>query len=64
MLIRADRDKCIGSGACVLTAPGVFDQDEDGVVVALAESPPTELEAAARDAVLACPAAAIWSEDP
>ena len=23
-----DRDKCVGSGECVFTAPEVFDQDE------------------------------------
>ena len=32
MRIRADRDRCVGSGQCVLAAPTVFDQSEDGLV--------------------------------
>lgn len=27
MRINADRERCAGSGQCVLTEPGVFDQD-------------------------------------
>ena len=48
MLIRADRDKCIGSGACVLAAPRVFDQDDDGIVTPLTDAPTPELEESAR----------------
>ena len=32
MRVNADRESCIGSGQCVLDAPDVFDQDDDGVV--------------------------------
>ena len=33
--IAADRDVCIGAGMCVMTAPELFDQDDDGIVVLL-----------------------------
>jgi ferredoxin len=62
MRIAVDHDKCIASGACALTAPEVFGQDEDGIVVVLAEHPPPSLHERALDAVRACPAAVIWTE--
>jgi ferredoxin len=60
--VNVDRDKCIASGACVLAAPEVFGQDDDGIVVVLQASPTAELEAKALDAIRACPAAVIWSD--
>ncbi|MEU1372835.1 ferredoxin [Streptomyces triculaminicus] len=30
MRVTIDSDTCIGSGMCALTAPAVFDQDDDG----------------------------------
>ncbi|MEK2494359.1 ferredoxin [Kitasatospora purpeofusca] len=30
-------DDCVGAGQCVLSAPEVFDQDNDGIVVLLRE---------------------------
>jgi ferredoxin len=59
MKIVVDRDKCVGSGACVLAAPRVFGQDEDGIVeISSAEVEPGG-EQAVRDAIDACPAAVI-----
>lgn len=59
MTVRADADRCIGSGMCVLTAPGVFDQDEEGTVLVIDADPiGTQAEPAA-DAVANCPAAAL-----
>lgn len=63
MRIRTERDSCIASGACVLEAPQVFDQDEDGVVVLLAESPAPEVADSARNAMMACPAAVITIDE-
>jgi ferredoxin len=60
--VRADRDRCVGSGMCTLTAPEVFDQDtQEGLVVLLRNrlhraDPDTE---AAREAEGLCPAEAI-----
>jgi ferredoxin len=61
--ITVDRDKCIASGACVIAAPELFDQDEDGIVVVLDENPDGELAAKAVEAAQACPAAVIWTDD-
>jgi ferredoxin len=60
MKVAVDRDLCIGSGMCALTAPGVFDQDpREAVVVLLDESPPETELAAVQQAVDRCPAAVI-----
>jgi ferredoxin len=60
MRVAADRDVCIGSGNCVLTAPTVFDQDEDeGLVVVLAtDVEPRDVDDA-REAVARCPSGAL-----
>jgi len=52
----ADRDVCIGAAMCVGAAPAVFDQDDDGIVVLLAEEAPS-LEG--RHAVELCPSGAL-----
>jgi ferredoxin len=60
MKVAVDRDRCIGAGMCVLTAPDVFDQDSDeAVVVLLDESPPETARPAVEQAVGRCPAAVI-----
>ncbi|MFE9326393.1 ferredoxin [Nocardia sp. NPDC052278] len=60
MELRVDRERCIGAGMCVLTAPGVFDQDAaDGRVVPLDLTPAPEWEAAVREAAEVCPSGAI-----
>jgi ferredoxin len=57
--IAADRDLCIGAGNCVVRAPAVFDQDDDGLVELLVEEPAGSDAAAARDAVGLCPSGAL-----
>ncbi|BDT95090.1 ferredoxin [Nocardia sputorum] len=60
MELRVDRERCVGAGMCVLTAPGVFDQDtEDGRVVPLDPAPAPEREPAVRAAAEVCPSGAI-----
>ncbi|MBF6164936.1 ferredoxin [Streptomyces gardneri] len=60
MELRVDRERCIGAGMCVLTAPEVFDQDtEDGRVVPLDRTPAPEGQPAVREAVQVCPSGAI-----
>jgi len=60
MKVAVERDRCIGAGMCVLTAPNVFDQDADeAVVVLLDESPPDTDLPAVELAVDRCPAAVI-----
>jgi ferredoxin len=54
--VAADRDVCIGAGMCVATAPAVFDQDDEGLVVVLAEAVP---DPEVRQAVALCPSGAL-----
>ncbi|GGL04158.1 ferredoxin [Mangrovihabitans endophyticus] len=64
MKVSVDRDLCIGSGMCAMTAPAVFDQDpEEAVVVLRDENPPPVLHDAVREAVQRCPAAVIRADD-
>ncbi|WP_020667349.1 ferredoxin [Amycolatopsis nigrescens] len=60
MRIEIDRESCIGAGMCALTAPDVFDQDDDdGQVVVLQPTPPADAEDQVREAVELCPASVI-----
>jgi ferredoxin len=60
MRVIVDRNKCVASGQCVLSAGAVFDQDEEeGIVLLLDASPPPELHDAVRRAAALCPARAI-----
>jgi ferredoxin len=60
MTVLVDRDRCCGSGQCVLLAPEVFDQSEDdGIVILVDAQPPERLHATVREAAAVCPAAAI-----
>ena len=59
MRIDVDRAACISAGNCVMSAPEVFDQDDDGIVELLADPVPDTEEDHARDAVRLCPASAL-----
>ena len=60
MRVSVDQERCCGAGQCVLSAPDVFDQDEDtGIVLLLNATPPQERLADVRKAVDVCPAQAI-----
>jgi len=60
--VRVDLDKCIGAGHCVLRAPSIFDQRDDGMVILLDDSPTPELHAAVHKAAELCPSQAITIE--
>lgn len=59
MKITIDTERCVAAGTCVMSAPNVFDQDDDGIVELLQAEPPESELAAAQDAAARCPAAAI-----
>ena len=59
MKIAADRGTCIGAGLCVGTSETVFDQDDDGIVLVLVESPGGADADAAREAASLCPSGAL-----
>jgi len=61
--VEANRDVCIGSGMCVMTAPEVYDQDDDGIVVLLTAEVPDEQVELARRAVANCPSGALRAVD-
>lgn len=63
MKVEADRDLCISAGNCVMSAPAVFDQDDDGIVVVLVDDVPDDEVAHVRDAVKLCPAEALRLSD-
>ncbi|MEY7973492.1 ferredoxin [Saccharomonospora xinjiangensis] len=56
-MIEVRRDVCVAAGLCVLTVPGVFDQDDDGVV--LVRGNPAEHAEAVAVAVDECPSGAL-----
>ncbi|MDQ0645324.1 ferredoxin [Microbacterium murale] len=59
MRITVNTDACVGAGQCALVAGGLFDQDDDGIVILLEEHPgDADLPSAQRAASL-CPARAI-----
>jgi len=60
--IHVDQHKCVGAGQCVLSAPDLFDQDDDGIVVLLDANPGDDRHAAALKAARLCPAVAIRVE--
>jgi len=59
MRVTANRDVCIGAGLCALTAPAVFDQGDDGLVVVLQVKPDGDDGSAAREAGNVCPSGAV-----
>ena len=60
MRLRVDQSRCIGSGQCVVTQPGVFDQDEDeGWVVLKVDRPDERQLGGVRRAARHCPVQAI-----
>jgi ferredoxin len=62
--VQADFGRCIGAGMCVVSAPRVFDQDDnDGTVILMNAHPEGEDAAATREAVLVCPAGALSMRD-
>ncbi|MEO3808971.1 ferredoxin [Sphaerisporangium sp. B11E5] len=64
MRITADTSRCIGAGMCVLTAPELFDQnDDDGTVILLEETPSPTSRDTARRAVRSCPSGALSISD-
>ncbi|PXX58037.1 ferredoxin [Nocardia tenerifensis] len=59
MRIVADRDRCIGVGHCVRTAPDLFDSGADGRVWVQNPEPDDSRADEVRTAVRLCPNAAL-----
>lgn len=54
--VTVDRDRCLGSGVCVLYAPDTFTHDDDAKAVVVAHGDPLD---AVRTAVEGCPTQAL-----
>ena len=52
-----DREACMGSGMCIVYAPGTFSHDDEAKAVAA--DPPADPVDAVRSAVDACPMGAL-----
>ncbi|MFF3445041.1 ferredoxin [Streptosporangium sp. NPDC002721] len=63
MRVNVNTQHCVGAGQCVLIAPEVFDQSDEGTVVLLVEAPDDPAQAVTREAVLACPSRSISLAD-
>lgn len=63
MRVVANPRGCIGAGQCVITAPSVFDQDEDGIVVVLQERPGEAELPEVRAALDLCPSQSLTLTD-
>lgn len=57
--VHVDRELCIGAGLCVLAAPEVFDQGDDGLVVVLVDDALDDPDDAVREAARRCPSGAL-----
>ncbi|MEV7423577.1 MULTISPECIES: ferredoxin [unclassified Streptomyces] len=55
MRVSIETDKCVGSGQCVMLAPDVFDQGDDGIVLLLQDEPPEETHEDVRQSAMMCP---------
>lgn len=63
MRVFADSTRCMGSGYCTLTAPDLFDVDDDGMVLLRDENPPESMRASVEKAVERCPVQALRISD-
>lgn len=61
MRVHVDRDRCIGAGLCVMSAPAVFDQEDESGLVVLLDETPTDADAghARKIAEHICPSKAV-----
>lgn len=59
MKIKIDNERCTGHGRCYALAPEVFEPDDEGHSIVIAEEVPSEYESKARLGVENCPEQAI-----
>lgn len=59
MILKVEKDKCIGCGACVATSPDVYDFDNENLAFVKVEEILTEFKENAIEAMENCPTEAI-----
>jgi ferredoxin len=62
MIAKVDRSKCIGCGACAAVCPKVFEIDDEGLAIVIANPIPAGEEESAQEAAEGCPVEAITIE--
>lgn len=63
--VSVDREACQGYACCMMTAPEVFDLDEEaGKAIVLQPEPDVRLRSLVEKAARGCPAHAIMIEEP
>lgn len=62
MKVYVDQDLCIACGACIDTAPELFDYNDEGLAEALVDEVPEDQEELAQEAIDSCPTEAIKEE--
>ena len=63
MRVIVDHDRCEGNAVCLGIAPDIFDLDDEDYAVVKTDQVPPDQEAAAEQAILECPRAALVRED-
>ncbi|GAB2855637.1 hypothetical protein GCM10022221_63980 [Actinocorallia aurea] len=63
MKVTADRTRCMAAGHCAVTAPTVFDQGDDGLVVVTDPAPDAAAHADVLLAARLCPSQAVSAHD-
>ncbi|MER5704769.1 ferredoxin [Micromonospora sp. NPDC002296] len=63
MRITVDRERCMSAGQCVMTAPDIFTEDEDGLSMVEPGREDDGADPLVREAVFACPVQAISVAD-
>ena len=62
MKLKVNKDSCIGCGACMSIADGVFEMDDQGLSTVKVDEVPEDYIEAAKEAVDSCPTGAIEEE--
>ncbi|MDP7736472.1 ferredoxin [Mycobacterium paragordonae] len=63
MRVVVNRDRCEGNAFCVNIAPQVFALDDDEYAVVMTDPVPVDQETLVKQAIEACPRAALSRED-
>ncbi|MCZ4119519.1 ferredoxin [Streptomyces sp. H39-S7] len=59
MRVSVDSERCVGAALCTMTAPSVFEQDDEGVSAVIAGSEDGAGDPRVHEAVRVCPVQAI-----